>query len=193
MKSDVTAISLTVLAILNKWEWYDWSVQGFGLLRLYIGGVGRLHIWDSTLRYPNVSMIHNHSWDLKSTVVCGRLVNERFDLTTFGMRYMRQRLLTGYDSKMIQEAPEEVSILNRPKETYLPGEIYVQHAAEIHQTIADDGTVTVMARREDDGPGYADVLWHAGTVWGSAKPRPATGDEVHATVNKAIPFLESQL
>lgn len=211
MRADATALRLAVLAILDKWEYYDWSVQGFGVLRSYInapfpgtdaGGqtagltrrsIGRLHIWDSALRYPNVSMVHNHSWDLHSTVVSGRLVNQRFFIDpAVGYRWHRQRLLTGYDSEMVQPEPDTVFLMSLPRETYGPGEIYWQRASEIHQTLAEDGTVTLMARKEDEGPGYADVFWPVGEEWGTARPRPATGDEVHATVYKALKLLEVQ-
>lgn len=213
MRSDPTALRLAVLPILQNWEYHDWSVQGFGVLRLYIyapfpgylvGGqtaglkrrsIGRLHIWDSALRYPNVSMVHNHSWDLKSTIACGKLVNERFELAPpqLGYSFQRQRLLTGYASKMAEEQPESVWLLNQPKETYLPGECYYQHAHEIHQTLAEDGTVTLMARQEDEQDGFADVFWPTGHTWGTAKPRPATPDEIHATVFKALKRLEAEL
>ena len=129
MRSDATALRLAVLPILQNWEYFDWSVQGFGVLRLYINeplrkaglkqrSIGRLHIWDTALRFPGVSLIHNHSWDLKSTVVCGSLRNERFEVTPvhLGVPYMRQRLLTGYESKMVEDGPEKVGLLSCPRE-----------------------------------------------------------------------------
>jgi hypothetical protein len=157
-----------------------WSVQGFGVLRFYIRNLGRLHVWDSRLRYPKVSLIHNHSWDLTSTVVSGVLVNRRFELVEQfnGRPYWQQRLLTGYDSKMEQPEPEKVFLLEEPRETYLPGEVYHQRAEEIHASYPDDHTITLMARRENDAPGFADVFWQPDEEWGTAKPRGATLEEL---------------
>jgi hypothetical protein len=158
MRADITALRLATICILDNalsevnsgrtgFHGNEWSVQGFGMLRLYIRTIGRLHIWDSALRYPNVSMIHNHSWDLKSTVVAGCIRNTRFTREPLmGRKYVGQRLVTGYNTRMVTPI-EDVRLLDWPAETYLPGDVYAQRAAEIHRTDATDGTVTIMARR----------------------------------------------
>jgi hypothetical protein len=203
MRADITALRLATICILDNalsevnsgrtgFHGNEWSVQGFGMLRLYIRTIGRLHIWDSALRYPNVSMIHNHSWDLKSTVVAGCIRNTRFTREPLmGRKYVGQRLVTGYNTRMVTPI-EDVRLLDWPTETYLPGDVYAQRAAEIHRTDATDGTVTIMARNEDE-QGEADVFWPADCTWGTAKPRPATPDEAHAGITKALAALEIML
>ncbi len=178
-------LRIAVLGILDNAAAYQWSVQGFGLLRLYIRDVGRLHIWDSALRAPNVSMVHNHSWDLHSTVIAGRLVNTRYKLVEGygGDLYHGRRLVTGYHTRTVS-ALDDIQLAGIG-ETYGPGDTYSQLANEIHRTDADDGTVTLMLRQEDEN-GQADVYWPAGTEWGTAKPRAATPEEVSATVTKAL-------
>lgn len=172
----------------------DWSVQGFGVLRLYIRRIGRLHIWDSQLRYPGVSMIHNHSWDLRSTVVFGELRNTKFlelpadDLRSGSEAYWKHRLLTGYKARVINGS-EQVRLHKYPGKVYQPGEQYVQAADEIHLTETLDGTVTLMERNEDTN-GEADVYWRVGERWGDATPRRATLDEVRSTILRALRWLE---
>lgn len=169
----------------------DWSVQGFGVVRLFIRNIGRLHIWDDTLRYPDVSMVHTHSWDLRSTIVCGKLMNTRYHETIFGFAprfpHKKQRLITGYNTQMVSPVVD-VDLITENPEFYGPGDVYAQHAREIHRTDAVNGTVTIMERTEIEN-GEADVYWPAGCTWGTAKPRKATPDEVRTTALKAIALL----
>lgn len=192
-------LRLLVTAILDNARQYTWSVQGFGLLRLYIRRVGRLHIWDSALRYPNVSMIHNHSWDLHSTIIAGSLRNTRFYERQHPkpnwQPYMKQRLVTGYNSKMVTDPtlvyllPEETEVYSANQAPSIPARVYSQKASEIHLTDADDGAITLM-HREEDNDGQADVYWSQGCSWGTAQPRQATQQEIRMTVAKALTVLE---
>ena len=184
----LTALQLTVLHILDHAKEYPWSVQGFGVLRLFIRGVGRLHIWDTNLRYPGVSLVHNHSWSLESTIVAGELMNTRY-VENVGLNptHWKQRLLTGYKSKTVAE-PTKVHLRRLTSEYYRAGDVYSQQASEIHETNALNGTITVM-RRDEDENGHADVYWPLGAEWGTAIPRPATPEEVQATVQRAHPWL----
>lgn len=186
----VKPLRLAVLHILDNAIDYDWSVQGFGLLRLYIRTVGRLHIWDDTLRYPNVSMIHNHSWDLRSTVVSGMLTNVRYtEETLIGRPFQTHRMITGYQCSTVTPV-RDTRLLEWPREKYFAGDVYTQHAAQIHQTLAINGTVTLMERQEDEN-GQADIYWPANCTWGTARPRPATIEEIVRTVANATALLES--
>lgn len=189
MREKFTALQLATIAILDNALAYDWSVQGFGMLRLYIRKVGRLHIWDYALRYPNVSMVHNHSWDLESQIIFGSLMNTRFveSKDNTGIVCNRQRLITGYDTKMVSPIGQ-VKLVGSVPEIYVEGTTYSQKAYEIHRTDADDGTVTLMARDEDEN-GQADVYWPVGVEWGTAKPRKATKEEIAATILKVRVML----
>lgn len=208
----VRALQMAVLKILDEWTrqdqrlsstggypWdhkddptgYGWSVQGFGVLRLYIRDIGRLHIWTKALRYPGVSLVHNHSWDLASTVVAGELRNTKFtELSEYDSRgepHHAMRLLTGYESKPLTDA-RHCRLLEYPGQVYWPGNVYVQAASEIHRTDALDGTITLMARNEDQN-GEADVYWPAGTEWGNAKPRAARPEEIRVAIEHAMRWL----
>lgn len=190
------ALQIAVLQILDQAHSWSWSVQGFGMLRLYVRKVGRIHLWDEALRYPNVSMVHNHSWDLKSHVVCGLVVNTRYEQrscedTFFGQTYHGKRMITGYQCSDVQPL-DDCMLREEVIERFGPGETYSQRAAELHRTDAVDGTVTLMERNEDTN-GQADIRWLYGTKWGTARPRPATPEECLATVTKAKKMLEAAI
>lgn len=170
----------------------NWSVQGMGLLRLYIRDLGRLHIWDDALRYPNVSMIHTHSWDLVSTIVCGQLSNFRYKEAVpsgYSLPYKKQTIVCGYNTRSASHVVD-THLVGDQIETLNPGDLYRQRATEIHQTLARNGTVTIMERRED-GEGQADVYWPSDCSWGDAKPRLATLDEIRASCERALELLET--
>jgi hypothetical protein len=184
-------LDMTVELIEKGWPPVsDWSVQGFGLLRLYIRKVGRLHIWVSALRYPGVTMVHNHSWDLRSTIVSGCLINRRWTQQPFGERWKRRRILTGYDCKFVQPADDEVYLIEEPRDVYHAGDVYRQNASAIHMTDAEDGTVTLMERNEDTN-GEADLYWRITEEWGTARPRKATPEEITNGCRKALRILET--
>lgn len=193
--NNFNALRVAVLAILENAGGFGWSVQGFGVLRLFVGKVGRVHVWHKGLRYPNVSMVHNHSWDLKSTVVSGRLNNVRYAKSDEGHSMAKPfdgtRLLTGFDCKEIKPLPE-TWLREKGVELYTPGMEYAQKAAEIHRTDAEDGTVSVMLRNEVEN-GEADVYWPRGTEWGTAQPRPATEAEIKLACGLAIEKLTREM
>lgn len=51
---------LFVKTILSNPENFKWSIQGLGMLRVYLSDEVRLHIWDSRFKVPGVSPLHNH-------------------------------------------------------------------------------------------------------------------------------------
>jgi len=83
-------------------------------------------------------------------------------------------------------SPTLVELSQQESEWYGPGEIYTQQAQEIHRTDAEDGTVTIMERKEDVVEGYADVYWPSGTEWGTAKPRAAMPEEIRRVVGNVL-------
>lgn len=183
----LAALRLAVRAILDNAHSFEWSVQGFGVLRLYVANVGRIHVWHRALRYPDVSTIHDHSWDLESVIVSGCLGNTRFIENPDGRDFWKRKLVTGYNTKFVEE-PRLVGLVASPTETYRPGDTYSQRAAEIHESVVADGTVTIMSRKEDV-EGQATVYWPANAQWGTAKPRPAAYGEVALARRAALEFL----
>lgn len=156
----------------------DWTMQGFGFLRLRIDNNTRLHIWDSRLRQPGVSDIHDHTqWAFTSHVISGSVVNIRYTINPHGQPHHMATLNCGVGGGMKHASTELVCLLSGAPELYLPQQTYRQEPDEIHRTLPADGTVTLIKqeRREVD---TARVFWPAGGTWGDAIPRQATAREV---------------
>lgn len=172
-------------SILSRAAAYEWSLQGMGMLRLHLPDDYRLHVWDSRYRVPNVSMIHDHlQWGLHSTVIAGRLANRRYVESAKGEPFMFATLKPGYGC-FFKSDPKDVWLSELPVDNYGEGESYSQIPSEIHQTDAEDGTVTLMRKTPTDDES-ARVFWPIGTYWVSAEPRPATPDEVADITSRAL-------
>lgn len=173
-------------AILSNAQAYEWSLQGMGMLRLHLPDNYRLHVWDSRYRVPNVSMVHDHlQWGLHSTVIAGRLLNRRYiKIPRGGEPYMFATLKPGYDCYFKHE-PQATCLGELLGDLYEEGESYGQEPSEIHQTNAEDGTVTLM-RKTPTADESARVFWPTGTEWVSAEPRPATLAEVADITGRAL-------
>lgn len=166
----------------------DWSVQGFGFLRLRIAPSVRVHIWNSRLRLPGVSDVHDHTqWAFTSHIISRAITNARFAIANpgEGEPYMMGRITTGMGGGLHRETVQEVRLAALTPEFYLPGQSYHQEPDEIHQTRAPDGAVTLLyqQRRENES---ARVFWKPGTEWGDAEPRAAAQAEVDEVVEHAL-------
>ena len=180
--------SALVKAILGQHGAYKWTRQGFGFLRTKIENVGRIHIWDSRFRAPNMlSDIHTHPWPLCSTIISGELINQRFETVPAQeeLPYIRSCLKTGEGGGLIGES-SDVGLLALAPEFYKAGQTYNQLPQEIHRTIAVDGTVTLLVRPQ--GPPLEEALtfWPRGLLWQSAEPKEAADWEVSQAVGLAL-------
>jgi len=58
------ALKKLVRHLLRHPETAEWSIQGLGMLRTYLGQVKdrviRVNVWDNRYRLPNVAPIHDH-------------------------------------------------------------------------------------------------------------------------------------
>lgn len=178
--------SALIKRILEEWRSYQWTVQGFGMVRTKIYDIGRIHVWDSRLRVPLVSDVHAHPWPLRSTIISGELINQRFEVTDAGyLTYNCQAIETGEGGGLIGE-PEPMLLRSLPPEFYGRGEIYQQLLRELHRSIPQDGTVTLLERPMGDPLQKTVVLWPMGTNWVSAEPRPAKPFEIERAIGYAL-------
>jgi hypothetical protein len=170
---------------LQNYSLYDgWSLQGFGMLRLYLSKDVRLHVWDKRFQVPNVSLIHTHPWDFTSRIVVGVMRNTRF-MEGRGNPHMKSQIGCGVGGGLVG-TPERVSLIGGFPERFSGGGVYHQRATEIHASDYDDGTVTVVTRAVRGDPDHADVYWPDGEQWVSAEPRPATPDEVASIIGYSL-------
>ena len=77
------AMRAMVHTILADAQMHRWTIQGFGMLRMYIPAPNnpkrfRLNLWNSALAVPGVSIMHDHPWDFDSWVINGNFRNVRY-------------------------------------------------------------------------------------------------------------------
>lgn len=164
-----------------------WTVQGLGMMRLYLSPELRLHIWDSALRVPNVSAIHTHPWDFTSYVIAGRLVNQLYGVACGVFTHTAMELKCEAGGCLIGE-PWDVLLEPWVRTALAEGQRYYEVADLIHESIPEDGTVTLVYRLFDPrrNPDTARVYWPIGTEWVSAEPRPATQTEVGQVITRSL-------
>ena len=179
---------------------FKWSVQGLGMLRMYLDDKQRyrLHIWDSSLRVPNVSPIHDHPWHLNSLIVSGVLHQQRYiigdKIHPYVLRYadsypvenLRMSVIKCGEGAFTKTDPVVVKALQQGKETYFPGETYAQYKDEVHESMAEDGAVTIVDRTFAEDRESARVFWRGDGGWVDAAPRRATDDEILRVTQKAL-------
>lgn len=191
---DFTFTRAAVLAILEHWHSYEWTVQGFGMLRTYLdpAKVYRLNIWHSSLAVPGVSIIHDHPWDFTSVVLAGEMTNIRYDVCSpmqdsenHGALFHRQKIRTG-EGGGPDGRVNTVALRPRQPEIVEPGFTYNQCAGEIHATSYVDGSVTLNERHRRGTGEHAYVFWPYGERWVDADPRKAKIQETIAAVDAAL-------
>lgn len=187
--ADNTTVKLLVKKILDNATGYSWSIQGLGMLRLYLSDELRLHIWDSRYRVPNVSSIHDHPWSFTSEVVVGRIVNKRYLKTNAPFlsseTYRSVAIRCGVGGGVLH-VEDSVQLEGPYLMEIFPGARYSQTPEEIHDTEALDGTVTLVERKFGTDRDTAHVFFWKHGYWVSAEPREATCDEVRDITQQAL-------
>jgi hypothetical protein len=131
-----------------------------------------------------VSDVHAHPWPLCSTIISGELINQRFKVGGT-LPYLMQKIATGEGGGLLDK-PQLVHLEPQLPETYGPGREYQQLPEELHRSIPQDGTVTLLERPMGDPLQETVVLWPRGTEWVSAEPRPAKEHEIQMAVSYAL-------
>jgi hypothetical protein len=172
-----TLVQQILMASLDAPESYPWSIQGFGMLRLYLPGDMRLNVWLSKYQIPGVSVIHTHPWNFDSLIERGTLTNIRYQRLSDGVHTHDHALLRPGPNGGLMRKYGGATLRAFDPEHYGMGMIYHQEADEIHQTITSDGCVTINMRQRV-GADEALTFWPAKTEWVSAEPRKATTEEI---------------
>lgn len=197
---DQKEVKMMVKAILRSPTDLEWSVSGLGMLRTYLSDEVRLHIWDPRLRVPKVSPIHDHPWALKSQVVGGTLRQNRFILKATkewlegkyqwkhhagqipdnaeAVEEMWWAPIVCGNKAYTKSSPKEAQLYRMPLEIFREGDVYEQRKEEIHETIPEMGTVTIITRSFAVDRESANVYWRGDKEWIDAAPRPASMDEI---------------
>lgn len=187
------ALRALVEEVLREPFHRNWTVQGLGMLRTYIRpghktGEYRLHVWDKSLEFPNVSKMHDHPWHFDSYIIAGCVYQHRYLYGTgnaTSKEYMRQTILCGEGGGLCG-APEPVYLAQQPQEVYTERDSYKQVATEVHISLPTDGTVTLVKREFLEDNDHAHVFWGMGNEWVTAEPRGATIEEVRDVTSRSL-------
>lgn len=183
--------------VLRAWNNFDWTWQGFGMVRIYLDQAKRyrLNIWDERSKVPRVSLIHDHPWSFTSTVYAGQIKNRRYvceelrdssRMPVTNTHWMK-RIVTGEEGHDATTTRIPVILREIGREIYTPGASYSQQRDEVHETAAQIGTVTLNARSAPTQDYTARVFWHRNEPqWIDAKPRPAAEFEIKRAVASAL-------
>lgn len=182
-------IRLLVENILRNPKEFQWTVQGLGMMRLYLSQEVRLHIWDSSLKIPGVSPIHDHPWDLESTIVVGKMKQHRYTVPTYREQvtetFKYAKIKCGEEACTMEE-PKEIELVENLLEVYPEGQVYRQKKDEIHISLPEDGTVTLVKRTFHEDRDHALVFWRGKGGWVDAVPRNAKISEVEEVCNRSL-------
>jgi hypothetical protein len=179
-------------ALVNA-EKFAWSLQGFGMLRLYLTPETRLHVWHSAFSVPNYSPIHDHPWDFTSLILAGEIRQHRYlklaqKMPSHCEEYLYTKIRCGAGGGPVEDRADPIYLRRLPLETYKSGELYDQKANELHESMPIDGTVTIINRQFKSDPEHAIVAWKSGP-WVSAEPRLATPYEVRKITETALGLM----
>ena len=176
--------------VLKYPDRHEWSLQGFGMLRTYLGPDLRLHIWDPDFRVEAVSDIHDHPWHFESIVLSGWIENRRYCIKEGSpfTSHNQGRIICGPNPA--ERGPKDVKpvLLHQWCEgVFRPGDVYRMQADELHASFPSPGAVTLVQRaKANKDPELAFVYWPIGSEWVGAEPRPATRDEVRRITQRAL-------
>jgi hypothetical protein len=177
---------LLVKAILEHAEHFNWTLQGFGMLRLYLSKNLRLHVWTNVGKVPNVSTVHDHPWHFKSTVVAGQISNRLYKVVT-GLPATHQFMtIKCGEGGCAMSEPEYIRLESDGTYHLHEGQSYAESKDQIHESVPAIGTVTLVERIFSGDPDLARVFWPIGEKWVSAEPRPATVAEVTEIADQAL-------
>lgn len=170
-----------------------WQIQGLGMLRLYLDKTVRLHVWHNGLVYPDTpSVIHNHPWEFVSRVIVGTLRNVRYTVASAGKNpnHHVAKILCGVGGGIIQESVKDVEMEISTVDEYKAGETYYQASDELHNTVFQNGTVTLVTRKFNDDADHASVAYPLGSTWKTAEPREASADELQLGLSAALKLFD---
>jgi len=172
------------------------------MFRLYLSKEVRLHVWDSRYSVPRVTTIHTHPWDFESKVISGAMVDiayrkepsvrnstDRLTLMRHFALFNEQKIICG-PGGCVTGDPIEVSLYDQRTIRMEAGETYTLRRDELHESVPEDGTVTVIRRKFYEDTEHAYVYYLVGTQWVSAEPRKALPDEIASMSSQALSMLD---
>jgi hypothetical protein len=176
-----------IKSVLRESSKYDWTAQGFGMIRCYLDKAHdwRVNVWTEEFRVKGVSDIHNHPWHFQSWIIAGSLTNEIYYPSGDGhIRLQRVEFTPGIDSDLkIQQ--HETRWYKVKLATHYDGATYKQNKDEIHRTSPSDLCVTLNYRVRE-GEDRASSFIKPSSAWVDAKPYQIDGKTAACICDKAL-------
>lgn len=161
-----------------------WTLQGFGMLRLYLPDDCRLHIWSDDHRVVN--NLHDHPWGFTSLIVSGHIVDEVWAYSPGASTHLIQEIQCGQGGG-IKSEPSPISLTRTSKLRVDVGGSYTRTPSDLHQSNPSHGCVSLIRRTRSGRPAdVARVAVPLGQTFEFVEPRPATESEVQAIVSTAL-------
>lgn len=156
------------------------------------GGRQRLHIWNPEYCPPDLDICHSHTWRyFRSEILCGALRNVLYEEvptgTVGGLRgipHYRQRITADYQGTVYDD-PRLVTLTPISAFKHGPGSSYDCHYWEIHETMPEPGTVTVIKIEGVDVPS-ADLYWRPSHRPTQQRPREASTSIIRTFCGAAL-------
>lgn len=168
----------------------DWRGHGIGFMKAYLNAerTWRINVYHEMLRVPGISIMHDHPWGLQSHVRAGQLTNMRWhraNKKSQGAVSFNEGRINCAKYAGLEGTPQIVSLVKERREIYHASGFYQQNPEEIHETIAINGTVTLLERIPTHSDGFAHIFWPVGEEYGDAT-RNLSDDEVYAVAASAL-------
>jgi hypothetical protein len=130
-----------------------------GFIQVDLDEANRLHVWHPNLRYtrPTFHAIHDHIFNLASKVYSGRLVHVVYDASceeSYGYKVTHQRWQVeacGGPNTILRPTEESPCWLKDVQAYVLqPGDEYKFLAFKLHESLANEPTMTIMTKSDAD-------------------------------------------
>jgi hypothetical protein len=187
----IAAIKNVLSETIHDPSKHDWSLQGFGMFRLYISKEVRLHVWDMRFAW-NTTTIHTHPWNFQSKILSGVIIDRTFVELDNGWGphekyypYQKQQIICGPGGGK-DGTPVSVKLGIYQTNVFKQDDSYIRKANDIHESIAKPGTVTLVTRKFLEDTEHAYVYYPYDQDWKSAEPRRATDTEVISMASLAL-------
>lgn len=175
-----------IVDILDRPFKLQWRAHGIGFIKAYLDDAKtrRINVYHKMFLTPNISLHHDHPWELRSTIYAGELTNVRYDYVSPGDENTGELYTMGtlccHPFDGIGQVVHDVVLRARGEEVYAPYSRYRQLPNEVHATTAIDGTVTVLERGPPSADNTARIFWPEGTEWVDATRELGPGEIVSA-------------
>jgi hypothetical protein len=173
----------------------DWSLQGFGMLRLKYGSM-RVHVWCHELaNHIPPHDIHTHPWSFESYIISGSLREALYDFKhpEFGDKETRAiQIVCGEGGGPNQEEPIPLALKEYREVMHRAGTAYYRHKSQFHRVMFTNGAVSVIHRNNSDDQGHAWVIVPEGEEFKSAEPRKPTRLELEQGISAALASMRME-